>query len=360
MILDKETLKLVKTEVLASFELNELLRMTFDEFFDEVDVQNAYEEEWDARFYKPYYRAVYEKLVEDNTMKPLFGKSYKRKRNPEHSRRLTPDYVEIISKYNKGKKLEEFLEGIDAINKSLALDGWIPRGSITSGKARKIRIVILEGDREVFHPKTSEYTPFSRLRQALSWFGPFEGTEEELVLAMSQLTPQELKKYPEEYILATLLLAKEIENTVKFLDSSRKLPTVTPIGLSPRVTHTLKEMNLDLDLPSISMAQISYNLIQKRYADPKSPKYGSLMFNRFGEPVMEREYYVKWSPNIVHNLSRFSHGDRCHACGKPIPSGRFVPIEAHDKKSGNLISMWVGQDCARNIFGIKDEGMEKK
>jgi len=288
-----------------------------------------------------------------------------RKSNPTKIPQLTPEYIEIIKKYNKGKKLEEFLEGIRVINESLALGGWIPRGSVSSGKARKLRIRLDKEGREKYLPYSEENgtqrTPIYNLINALDYFWSFDGSDEEMALAISQLTEKELKKYPEEYILSLLLLAREVSDAVIDLDESRKLPTMTPIGLSPRVNYTLKEMNLDIDLPSIRLADIDFNLVQKKYLDPKNKEtYGQPMFNRDGRPVMEKEYYVKWSPNIHHNMGRFVGHGQCQACGKRIPSGMFVPVEAYDKKSHSLISLMLGQDCASNIFGIKDEGIRQE
>ena len=71
------------------------------------------------------------------------------------------------------------------------------------------------------------------------------------------------------------------------------------------------------------------------------------------------EYFVDWTPGTQMGRSRFSYGCKCEACGKSIPSGRFVAIEADDMNSGDHIGLWIGQDCARNIFGVKDEGMDR-
>jgi hypothetical protein len=64
--LNKETLALVKNDVLASFEVDEILKMSFEKFFSEVDVQNAYEEEWQPAMYEPYYLEVYNQITRAN------------------------------------------------------------------------------------------------------------------------------------------------------------------------------------------------------------------------------------------------------------------------------------------------------
>jgi hypothetical protein len=135
------------------------------------------------------------------------------------------------------------------------------------------------------------------------------------------------------------------------LDASRPVPVITAIGLSPRVTATLKECNLDVDLPSIKLAKIDFRWV-RAYED------GKPAFRKDGKPRMEKCYFVEWSQGIKHGCSRFADGGHCEACGKRIPSQRYVPIEATCKKQG-LISMWIGCDCAKNIFGIKDAGIDK-
>jgi hypothetical protein len=62
--LDQETLRAVKEEVTESFTSEEIHELgSFEEFFKEVDIQNAYEEEWEPKKYKPYYLQVYKELT---------------------------------------------------------------------------------------------------------------------------------------------------------------------------------------------------------------------------------------------------------------------------------------------------------
>jgi hypothetical protein len=167
-----------------------------------------------------------------------------------------------------------------------------------------------------------------------------------------------LTKISDETLWAWIALAAEVRAVSELLDEARPVPVVTTIGLSPKVTATLTEMNLDLDLPSIKMAKI-----EARYRDEerfnKTTGEWEYVLLKDGTRKQETYYVVVWTDGIVHNRSRFASGAHCHACGKNIPSGRFVPVEAFDKKSSKLVSMWLGCDCAKNIFGIKDVGVEK-
>jgi hypothetical protein len=153
---------------------------------------------------------------------------------------------------------------------------------------------------------------------------------------------------------AWIQLIAEFKEASTLLDAARPLPRVTALGLSPKVTATLTECNLDLDLATIKPAKVDYYKTQTLDAKTGAPVYHA----RKQTWTMERVYFVAWSEGIRHGRSRFA-GRGCHACGKTIPSGRFVPIEALDRQSGELVSMWLGCDCARNIFGIQDEGLRQ-
>ena len=53
----------IKEEIYACYESEELAAFkNFKKFFDEVDVTNAYEEEWNPKYYKPYYKKVFNEL----------------------------------------------------------------------------------------------------------------------------------------------------------------------------------------------------------------------------------------------------------------------------------------------------------
>lgn len=57
-----ETLKAIEEELRASYFIKDIKKMTFEDFFNEVDTDNAYEELWDSEHYKPYYFIVFNKI----------------------------------------------------------------------------------------------------------------------------------------------------------------------------------------------------------------------------------------------------------------------------------------------------------
>lgn len=57
-----ELLTTIEEEVRASYFLKDVQRMTFENFFDEVNTQYAYEEEWNPDYYKPFYFVIFNKI----------------------------------------------------------------------------------------------------------------------------------------------------------------------------------------------------------------------------------------------------------------------------------------------------------
>jgi hypothetical protein len=215
----------------------------------------------------------------------------------------------------------------------------------------------------------SDKSDLDQARYEVDWClrsGYTSPTYYQMKIVADNLTDKDLKKISPEFLIAWCSLCVEKQNARRFLDEQRPLPVKTEIGLSPKVTKTLKELNLDIDMSSIKPAKINYRLVPARYSpfNTKEQKlFGKVIVNetRNGSKysMLERDYYIDWTKGIVHGQSRFTHHTgHCEACGKNIPSWTFVPLEAKDKKSGQLVSLLAGCDCAKNIFGVKDIGIE--
>ena len=61
---------------------------------------------------------------------------------------------------------------------------------------------------------------------------------------------------------------------------------------------------------------------------------------------------VQWAKGTRFDSRFHEHFDTCDLCAKVIPSRRFVPVTG--KFAGVIHGMWVGEDCARKFFGIKN------
>ncbi len=286
---------------------------------------------------------------------------------------LSQNLVDTVRTALKGAKLAKFDASIAILNESLAQGAWTPRGSVKApgGFYQGIsKACLANGAVEVC---SAEWYATCGVERSLSYGGPVDfmadrrehglNREQLIALGVKVLREKAGLKLSDEVLAAWFALGEEYRAAKKLLDESRPLPKITPIGLSPKVTKALTEMNLDLDLATVVPAKIDFRMVPGWKWDEKAEKLVPLMEK--GVQKLVREYFVVWSKDCAVDASRFAHGGvtgraqyhQCHACGKGIPSGRFVPVEAFDKKRGGMVGMWLGCDCAAKIFGIKDAGI---
>jgi hypothetical protein len=255
---------------------------------------------------------------------------------------LNPVHVATVLGYIKGARLAKFTAAVQVIDDSLAAGGWLPRGHV---KSTAFDGLVARGT-----PGSVGYSdPLNSLRDALTTpcFRRVDNVDAITDADCARVAP----KVPAAVVRAWVNLGNEMIEARTWLDAGRPAPIVTAIGLSPKVTKTLTECGLDLDLPTIKPAKIDFVLV------PAFDMHNQPRLNRDGSPMLVREYFVAWTPGIKHRMSRFDGRGQCQACGKRIPSRMFVPIEATCRKNG-LVSMLLGCDCARNIFGVKDVGID--
>lgn len=267
---------------------------------------------------------------------------------------LSANLIEAIKSEMKGKRLEKFLGSVRILNESAENGAWIQGGS------RRANSGFYQGSGISVSRDRYYADGVFAYAQALCFGGSYEERSNgkkgmSLPSFIESLTKEELKKFSRDYALAWLQLAKEAYELINELDVARPKPVITKIGLSPKVTKTLQECNLDLDLSTIAYPEME-TFTMEVLVTVKNKKTGEFE-NKWVEQEFQRPI---WPKGTVHHSSRFAVGSmHCEACGKKIPSGRFVPFYAFDKKSHKNVSMWVGCDCAKNIFGIKDIGVDR-
>jgi hypothetical protein len=278
---------------------------------------------------------------------------------------LNKKLVKKIADFLPDGKRKKFLAGVDLLNQCIEAEEWIPHAS------RKVESAFYQGLAR--SPFKSDYSAKDRKAQEEAWQlshcisfgGGFSGKNLDTAIKTfyeycerwpsytAHGKPKPSFPVPEDIVRAWVELANQKTDAVMFLNLSRPKVKITDIGLSPKVTKTLKEMELDIDIRTIKSA------IKYRYVHAVDEKTGEKLHRMNGEPLMVLEAYVEFSNGAVHNATRFQNPGCCEACGKPIPSRFFAPVEAKDRKSGKQIAMWIGTDCAKNIFGVKDLGVKK-
>lgn len=247
--------------------------------------------------------------------------------------------IATLATYLKGKRLEKFTVSVAIIRTAEARGSYQARESVKA-LAGLSGLVSWKKAEECLRGEFSAEHGWFRAKHCISSGAAYETWVEQ---------PFSVEGIPQDVVEAWVCVCCWARKTHKTLIDARPLPVITAIGLSPKVTKTLTEMALDLILPTIVPAKIEAYEEQARHA-----KTGALLFKQDGSPTMRTAYRVKWSDGIKLGKSRFCSG--CQACGKWIPSGRYVPIEA-DCRRNDRVGLWVGRDCAHNIFGIKDQGI---
>ena len=254
---------------------------------------------------------------------------------------LTQANIDTVTEFLTGKRLEKFLESVGIVQESLATGEWSikrARGKAFKGINQGLTSKAASGSRG------DNFDVYMCVAYGSPVKAEIEATEGDF----------EAVGVKPEIVRAWIEVCREIHSAAKILDNARPKPKLTAIQLSPKVTKTLTEMNLDLDLSTIKPAEI----IKIEYSEVHPVTFQPVNLNRRGEVVTTVSYQVEWSKGISHGTSRFSHCD-CEACGKKIPSQLVVPVEVHDRKRDGLISLWLGRDCASNIFGVKDVGIKR-
>jgi hypothetical protein len=255
---------------------------------------------------------------------------------------IKAENVETVARFLKGKRLEKLLASIEIFRTAEE------RGSFAGRESQKALAGFgpgLVSGKKQGSPK-GEFPADDRMAKhnaemCLNYGYAYTGV------------PFSVDGVPQEVIEAWVQLCCAAHGLFKLLKDARPKPVVTAVGLSRKVTATLVEMNLEIDLPTIAPAEIEAYKVHARH-----PQTGEKLFKKDGvTPILETAYRVKWTKGIKLGQSRFYSG--CEACGKPIPSGRYVAIEADCKRNGR-IGLWIGCDCARNIFGVKDLGIAKE
>lgn len=132
---------------------------------------------------------------------------------------------------------------------------------------------------------------------------------------------------------------------VKALDESRNRAVfiVDLTKVSPTVRKTLD--GLDLNSETIRVCPIKYIDVTITLEN--------------GKEIVVQQGLLNWPEETRHGCSRFHSTNtnfQCQACGHAIHNmGNWVPVLV-DNKAGNPHSLWVGRDCARNLFGIELKG----
>jgi hypothetical protein len=131
----------------------------------------------------------------------------------------------------------------------------------------------------------------------------------------------------------------EVWAAVGRLDATRPVPVFTNLGLSPTVTATVTT----LGATSFTVCPMEYKTVEG--IDAKT-----------GRTVYKTVVILHWPEGTRHRTSKYANRTSCcEACGHRISNPyNWVPLvleTAHVPRS-----LWVGRDCARNLFNVEVDG----
>jgi len=174
-------------------------------------------------------------------------------------------------------------------------------------------------------------------------FGSFSQAPRVLTL-VDQLTPhcacdaectalETARKWAIDFTPVAELVAK--------LDATRPKPSYVFGEISQTVLDNVgREMGITF--ASVHIPEIRWEKVER------CDEHGRLTFGWVG--------IIQWPEGTVHGRSRFAAGNnQCHACGHRIrKNDNWVPLVADGTSAP--VSLWVGRDCARHLFGCATTG----
>lgn len=133
---------------------------------------------------------------------------------------------------------------------------------------------------------------------------------------------------------------------VERLDATRPKPSYVVGKISP-ATFANVCSTMNLDLTSVEVPPMKMHRIEEM---------------KDGKLVIRWHVEILWPEGTKHNQSKFAFGSKtgnnqCHACGHAILNAfNWCPLVARPRKGGAPVALWVGRDCARNLFSVQMEG----
>ena len=188
---------------------------------------------------------------------------------------------------------------------------------------------------------------YARANRPASYSSPRHGVNHAMMFGLYEQAPKCLDTITSEAHVSGCEWAEDfvqVARLVALLDSRRPVPVVVLGTLSRTVLDNVgRSMQVELD----SIASPEQRI-----------KWVKLMHK--GEEIEVAEVEIIWPEGTRHNTSRYAHNinahnDQCHACGHAIRNGfNWVPLVATTPRGP--VSLWVGRDCAKKLFGCDVTG----
>lgn len=280
---------------------------------------------------------------------------------------ITSSYVESASTLLSGKKVEKFLESISVVNRALENEYFEARGEVKVGAGLKDFVKASEFSS---HNSEYHYSVDDEIENAmcgllmLGLASKFTKQEESISLVEKNVdaiaSRMNLKKgRTANAVVSATKLIIEVVKAVEYLNSIVKQSRLDLTSLSDKQIHTLSNSAVDVDIMSLRLAKIVYPVcIVKEEVHFANVERGRLKANAVTSRYVFAEVpSIEWEKGTRFGATgKDSH--QCDACGKNIPSQRFVYLQATCKRTGDTLGLQFGTDCASRILNVKSEGVK--
>jgi hypothetical protein len=249
------------------------------------------------------------------------------------------DRAAVLRWFGAGRASQNAAHALDMIAKSAAAGYWLPKVSRPAHAALNKQAAAIKIGRQYRDWKSPEYKIVGEMM-----YGSYGAVDRTIadIKEHGAAADAEVVRQAREWVAAMAPLAA----LIKALDARRPAPVVVLGTLSRTVLDNLgRSLQVELD----SVASPERRLVWVKVPDPRNP----------GQTIEVAEIEILWPEGTRHSTSRFAHGtahnDQCHACGHAIRNGfNWVPLVATTPRGP--VSLWVGRDCAKKLFGCDVTG----
>jgi hypothetical protein len=250
-----------------------------------------------------------------------------------------------VLKWFSGKALFNAIEAMDLLEASEKQGYWLPKAATkvraALGKANEAAKIAKKHGKAL--EAIGDYrTPQNERGWEVAFMLRYSCPARDInFVAIRNRAPEELKAVVDigEQFYSDIAPLREAMDR---LDATRPVPQISYLGASPTVTATMERLGVVANMGTVRVCPMEW--IEKEITD----KAGKKSWIKVGRLV--------WPQGTVHNKSRFAcKTSNCHACGHAIKTNNWIPLVV-DQADGTPVSVWVGRDCAKTLFGVAVSG----
>lgn len=248
-----------------------------------------------------------------------------------------------ILKFYRGQARDRASAALDVLARAIEAGEW-PKGASRSVKAALRKT----GKREVaFAVSTAEVMKLRHADHIAIRHGTFERATAQ---ALEEAATHRPIISGTDAVLEWIEAFRPVAEAVAALDAARPKPVYVFEQISAAV-HANVAAAMGLRFTTAEQPPVEWHQVEIEKLD----------FMRRSIRVKVWVPEIKWPEGTRHSASKFAMGSaagnsQCEACGHAIKNAHnWVPLLLRST-DGAPYSLWVGKNCAKNIFGCKVDG----